>query len=427
MISEIVIIFLLILINGIFSMAEIAFLTSKKSKLEYSAKKGNSTSAKVIEIVHSPSKMLSTIQIAITLISIILGVYSGSTISRELAALFAQIPTISPFANSLSVIIVVIVITFFSLVIGELLPKRIGHTKPEAIARLLVLPMELISKISMPFVWILSESTEFLFGTLGIKKKISENEMEEEIKSLIQEGKNIGVISEFEKGIVEQAFQLGDRKITSLMIHRNDINYLSKTATTEDIIEKISSTNMSVFPVCDGEIDSPLGLIRIKNLLKSKIINSEINIESNIEPVLFFQESASVYKVLDEFKEKKIHYAFVLNEYGTVEGYITLRKILESLINEISEDEESRFVVREDGSVLVDGTTHFYDFLKYFNLIDVITFDEKEFSTLAGYILHKMQKIPSTGDKLKIMNYEIEIIDMDFNKIDKLLVKKNTY
>ncbi|MFT4015560.1 MAG: hemolysin family protein [Agriterribacter sp.] len=418
---EILIILGLILLNGIFSMAEIALVSARKARLESQASKGDKSAKDALELAERPDTFLSTVQIGITLIGILTGIYSGEALKTELIDFLNRYDFIRPYSSVAATTIIVVVVTYFTLVLGELVPKRIGLSRPETIAKLVAKPMSFLSKITYPFVWLLSKSTYLTVKLFNIKPK--DNQVtEEEIKAIISEGTEQGTIEEAEQEIIERVFHLGDRNITSLMTHRNDIVWFDLEKNEEKIKEKIVVEPHSVYPVCDGNIDNIKGVVSIKDLY---IHENTAILKEIMQPTLFVPENNTAYQVLERFKETKIHCCFVVDEYGSLLGMITLNDILEAIVGEIpqvddTEDYEIR--KREDGSYFVDGQLPFYDFLSTFRKTEWMNEGEQEFDTLAGFILHQLERIPRTGDTLEWRGFTFEIADMDGHRIDKVLV-----
>ena len=417
---EIVIIFCLIILNGIFSMAEISLVSARKARLEGQANKGDKKAKEALQLSNHPDTFLSTVQIGITTIGILTGFFSGENIKGDLVVWVSKINFLQPYANGVSTAIVIIVITYLSLVLGELLPKRIGLSNPEAIAKKVAGPMRLLSKFTHPFIWFLSKSTQILATLLNIKT--NDNQVtEEEIKAIISEGTIQGTIEEAEQEIIERIFHLGDRNITSLMTHRSDIIWIDINESVGEIKQKLKEPIHSTYPVCNGNIDEIKGLVYIKEILKTE---SNVPVQNFVKQGLFIPENNSAYTVLEKFKATKLHSAFIINEYGDVEGMITLNDILEAIVGDIPEvdTDDYEIVERADGSFLVDAQISFYDFLSKFEKTEWMHEGDQDFDTLAGFILHELERIPHTGDTLQWKGFHLEIVDMDKHRIDKILV-----
>lgn len=418
--TEILIIFGLILLNGVFSMAEIALVSSRKARLETQAAKGDARAKEALELSNHPDKFLSTVQIGITLIGILTGIFSGDKLTSDVAAFFHQFPLLAPYSNGIATAVVVIVITYFSLVLGELLPKRIGLSNPEKIAKLVAGPMHLVSRITHPFIWLLSKSTSLMTKLFNIKQNDSQV-TEEEIKAIISEGTEQGTIDETEQEIIERVLHLGDRTITSLMTHRSDIIWFEQNDNEVSIKEKILKEPHSIYPICEGDIDNIKGVVSIKDLY---ITNDLTLFKEIMKPAMFVPENNTAYRVLERFKQTQQHSCFIVDEYGSVQGMITLNDILEALVGEMPQAdlEDYEITKRDDGTYLVDAQIPFYDFLSRFEMTDWMNEGEQEFNTLAGFILHKLERIPQTGDTMEWKGFRFEIIDMDALRIDKIMV-----
>ncbi|WP_343701838.1 hemolysin family protein [Chitinophaga sp.] len=418
---EVVIILVLILLNGIFSMAEIALVSARKVRLENAARQGDEKAKAALKLSNNPDTFLSTVQIGITLIGILTGLYSGEQLKEDVRGYISTIPLLAPYSNGIATALLVIVITYLTLVLGELFPKRIGLANPEKIAKALAQPMHLLSRITFPFVWLLSRSTNVLVRISGLKRTSESNVTEEEIKAIISEGTSSGAIEETEQEIIERVFHLGDRNITSLMTHRTDIVWLDVTEEGESYKRKIKASPHSVYPVCEGQIDHIKGILTIKDLYAA---GNLAVLKDVMKKPLFIPDNNTAYQVLEKFKETQIHAAFIVDEYGTFLGMITLNDILEAIVGDMPEtgQDDYNMVKREDGSYLIDAQIPFYDFLSEFDMEDLMAEFEQEFDTLAGFILHHLEHIPQTGEKLEWRNFTFEIVDMDAHRIDKILV-----
>ncbi|WP_346237830.1 hemolysin family protein [Niabella insulamsoli] len=417
---ELLIIALLILLNGVFSMAEIALVSARKARLEAQANKGDKKAKEALNLANHPDHFLSTVQIGITLIGILTGLYSGDKITGDIVLFIEKFPSLAPYSSGIATTLVVILITYFSLVFGELIPKRIGLSSPEKIAKFVAAPMRLVSWITFPFIWLLTKSTGLITRLFNIKTDDSQV-TEEEIKAIINEGTEQGTLEETEQEIIERVFHLSDRNITSLMTHRSDIVWFNTTDTEEMIKEKILRDPHSIYPICEGEIDNIKGVISLKDLYTNK---DSILFKDLMRPALFVPENNTAFKVMEKFKESQLHSCFIVDEYGSVLGMITIKDILEAIVGDMPQhdDDEYEVIKRDDGSFLVDGQLPFYDFLSYFDKTDWMNEGEQEFDTIAGFILHKLKRIPIASDKMEWNGFDFEIIDMDGHRIDKVLV-----
>lgn len=419
--AEIFILLSLIFLNALFTMSEIALVSARKGRLESLANKGDLKAKAALALAENPEKFLSTAQIGITLISILTGVYSGEKFGKDLQPLLERFEPIREYAGTIATGIVVIIVTFLSIIFGELIPKKFGLIRAEKISRIIAGPMDLLSKVMHPFVWLLSSSTNVIFKLFNISKASDSSVTEEEIKAMISEGSEHGAIEEGEKDIIERVFHLGDRSITSLMTHRTDIVWVDVNDTIDTFKTKFSEVVYSTFPVCDGSIDDIKGLIYVKDMVKAE---PGTRLGDITKPALFVPENNKAYQLLEKFKATQIHTCFIVNEYGTLEGMITINDILQAIVGDVPQtgQDEYEIVERNDGSYLVDAQIHFYDFLSYFDKTDWID-EEHEFDTLAGFVLHELEHIPATGESFDWRGFHFEIIDMDGQRIDKILVK----
>jgi putative hemolysin len=411
----------LILLNGLFSMSEIALVSARKARLETQANKGDQRAKEALELANHPDRFLSTVQIGITLIGILTGIYSGEKLKDDFVNFLNQWPALQPYSSGLATTLIVIIITYFSLILGELVPKRLGLSRPEAIAKTMAKPMNLLSLVTYPFIWLLTISSNLIVRLFKIKAD-SNQVTEEEIKAIISEGTEHGAIEEAEQEIIERVFHLGDRNITSLMTHRSDIVWFDVSDNEEKIREKILAEPHTIYPICDGEIDNLKGVVSLKDIY----VSSDITLFKDLmKPALFIPDNNTAYQVMEKFKESKIHSCFIVDEYGSILGLITLNDIMEAIIGDMPQPDDIddyEIIEREDGTYLIDAQIPFYDFLTRFDKAGWINEEELEFDTLAGCILNEIERIPQTGDKIEWRDFTFEIVDMDGHRIDKVLV-----
>ncbi|WP_149243516.1 hemolysin family protein [Dyadobacter sp. 32] len=425
---ELLIILFLVLLNGIFSMSEIALVSSRKSRLESAARNGDTNAKAALKLANSPTRFLSTVQIGITLIGLLTGMYSGDNLTSDLERFISTIPFLSLYSHTIAISTVLVGITYLSLVLGELVPKRLGMANPEAISKFMATPMNLLSKVTAPFIGLLGFSSDLIIRLLNIKQ--SENAVtEEEIKSLIQEGTSGGVFEEIEQEIVHNVFQLGDRKVTSLMTNRQEIVWLDVEDSVEENKAKIIESRHSIYPVCRNTVDEVVGLVYVKDLIAVDLEAQLANLSGVIREPVYLPESNRAYQALEKFKEQKVYYGIIVDEYGGMLGVVTLHDIMDALVGDISEEsgEDSEIVRREDGSFLIDAQIPFDDFVQFFE-INLQEADRKEltgFNTLGGFVLHILEDIPKTGEKFAWKDFGFEVVDMDRSRIDKLLVQQN--
>ena len=422
---EILIILVLVLINRVFAMSEISLGASRKFKLESAKKKGNTGAKTALELSENPTKFLSTVQIGITLIGIMLGVYSGENLTKDVIGFLNNYDILRPYSFEIATGLIVVFITYLSIVLGELLPKRIGMTFPEPIISILAKPMKVLSVITSPFVWLLTFSNNLLLKILGIKNQTDNAISEEEIKSIVRESAQGGEIQDIEHNIVNRVFEFGDRNVDSLITHRSDIVFFSLDDTLQEVKQKINKEKHSAYPVAKGNsLDEILGIVLLKDLF-TPVTEENFDINNFIIEPIYFNENTKAYKVLEIFKKEKLHYGIVIDEYGTTQGIVTMDDVMDALIGESTESnqEEYQITKREDQSWLVDGQYSIIEFAKYFD-INLTDEQHNKFTTVAGLIIHETNEVPKVGDKITIENYVLEVIDKDGQKIDKILVSE---
>lgn len=416
---EIFIILLLILLNGILAMSEIALVSARRSRLETEARNGSKAARTALSLSGEPDRFLSTIQIGITLIGILTGLYSGETFAADFAKVIARWEILAPYSYGIAQAVIVIAVTYLTLIFGELVPKRIGMAKAENVSKAVSRPMKALSIIAAPLVWLLSKSTALVVKAIGLKD--SENKVtEEEIKAIVKEGMDTGEVQAVEHDIVERVFSLGDRDVDSIMTHRSELVWLNINDTADEIMRKVCSDMHDVYPVSGIRPDELVGAIHMKDLF-GNMHRPDFDLESILRPANCLPENQSVYEALEEFKRTNSAYGFIIDEFGEVMGIVTLRDMMEALVGEVpDEDEEADMIQREDGSWLVDGQCSFYNFLEHFDREEL--YRDNEYNTLSGLILDNLKHIPATGEKMAWNGFDFEIIDMDGARIDKVLV-----
>lgn len=402
-------------------MSEAAVVSSRKSKLDADSKKGNKTSKRILEVAESPDNFLSTVQIAITAIGLVTGMYTGDNLIKPFADLISKIGLDIEYSEIIARFIVVLTITYVTLVIGELFPKKLALNNPEKIASVIISPMNFLKKLFYPLVWLLSISTQGLMSLFGIEKK-KNTASEEEIKAIVSDSTEGGEVEEVEKEIVERVFSLGDRDVASLMTHRTEFVWLDIDDNLESVKAKLSQHIHYIYPVADKTLDNIIGVVYLKDLFNK--LDTFNSVKEIMREPQYLHESISVYDALETFKENKIHYALVIDEFGMVVGMVTMNNILESLVGNASEleteDDEDEFIEREDGTFLVGGQYSFYDFLSHFDLEDL--YQDNDFNTLGGLILEQTGTIPKVSEKIMWDRFIFEVVDLDSTRIDKILV-----
>ncbi|MGE5682979.1 MAG: hemolysin family protein [Bacillota bacterium] len=425
-IFEIILIILLGLANGLFAMSEISVISSRKSRLENLARKGSDRARTALELANNPGTLLSTVQIGITAISVIAGAISGATLGASLADVLRTIPAISIYADFLGYTLVVISITYFTLIIGELVPKRIGLNNPEKIAIKVAPLMKILAKFGKPFVFLFNFTTEAALKFLHVRPSSEPAVTEEEIRMLIRQGSKAGIIEKAEQDILESVFRLGDKRVEAFMTPRTKITWLDVNSTKEENVKIIMESGFSNFPVCSEDLDNLLGVVRIKDIFYSGMDLKEFDIQSKMIQPLLIPEGTRALKLLERFKQSRIYIAIIIDEYGGVQGLVTITDLVEEVLGELSaaNSMKSMAVQRKDGSWLVDGMISIDDF-KHILHIDMLPGEEEDdFQTLGGFVMLKLEKVPTEGERFESAGYEFEIMDMDGNRVDKILVSQ---
>ena len=417
--SQIFVILLFIVINGVFVMSEMAVASSRKARLQHRINDGDKRANAALELNQNPNMFLATVQIGITLISVLTGAVGGATFAEPLSQVLARIPILGPYAESVSLGVVVVLITIISIVIGELLPKRLALHNPELFASALAAPMNLISKIFTPLVWMFSRITDALLRILGVKPGTEPPVTEEEIHLLIDQGTQAGVFQESEQDMVEGIFSLGDQRIYSVMTPRTDIVYLDINDTVEEIRQKIAECEFSRFPVRQDSLDTILGIVKARDLLLRSLSGEEIKLKELLKPAFFIPETMFASRALEIFKEKGTELLLVIDEFGGLQGLLTINDILEEIVGQI-EMEEPQATQRQDGSWLLDGMLEVDEFKEIFKL--KILPHEDEYETLSGFVMVSLGRVPQTADQFEWNGLRFEVVDMDGRRVDKVLV-----
>lgn len=420
--GELIIILVLILLNGVFAMSEIALISARKASLLSDAAKGSKSARNALDLQENPDRFLSSVQIGITLIGLLTGMFSGNKIAAICTQWLTDAGLEPGLASGIAQTVIIIIVTFLSIVLGELVPKRIGLNAAEKVAKSVAGPMNIVSKITKPIVWVLSESTNAIVRVLGIKEQESKV-TEEEIKSMIQEGAEDGEVLPVEQDIVERVFTLGDLSVSSIMTLRSDIVWLEKSMTESEVRECIERNIYEEYPVVDHDLDHVVGILRLKDYVIN-IGKGDFCLESMLTQPTFFHEDTNVYKVLEGMKDKKVGRALICDEFGSCCGLITHKDILEALIGDMQDDidVEPDIVERADGDGwLVDGQCMIYDFLSHFDLEEEM--QDYEYSTIAGLIIDELGHLPEVGECVEWNRFSFEIVDMDGPRIDKVIIK----
>ncbi len=424
---EILFIILLILANGVFAMSEMAVVSARKTRLQHWADEGQAQARAALELANSPDRFLSTIQIGITLVGVLAGAFGGATIAEQIGIRIGNYPSLAPYGEAIGLGIVVLCITYLSLIVGELVPKRLALNHAERIASFVARPMKILSTVALPAVRFLEISTRVVLKILRVRPSTEPPVTEEEIKVLIEQGTQAGVFEEAEQDLVESIFRLGDRRITALMTPRLEVVWLDVNAPFEENRRKAIESQFSRFPVGDGSLDNLLGVVKVKTLLAVEPSEIAPDLKSLLKQPLFVPETRSALQVLELFKTSHTHLALIIDEYGAVEGLVTTNDILEAIVGEItatSAQAETYAVQREDGSWLLDGMLAVEDFEEIFPAVVLPPEEKGLYQTLAGFVLRHLGRVPATADHFEWNGLRFEIIDMDGKRVDKILVMK---
>lgn len=418
---EAAVVLALIAANGLFSMAELAIVSSRRARLRHEAEEGDARAATALELAEDPNRFLSTVQVGITLVGTLAGVFGGATIAEHLADALMDVPSLAPYAEGIGLATVVLVVAYLTLVFGELAPKRLALSAPEAIAKRAAGPLRLLSRVAVPLIAVLGWSTESVLRLLGVHEATGTPVTAEEIQALVREGAEAGEIETAEHDIVRRVFRLDDQPARVLMTQRADVVWIDADGEPAEVRRRVLESTHSGFPVCEGSLDKVAGIVQAKDLLGRSLGDGTLDVRALMKPALFVFEGISGLKVLEQFKASATPMAIVVDEYGSVEGLLTLNDLLEALVGDLpdADDSDPRAVRREDGSWLLDGTLTIHEVS---DLPGLPRLPEGEYGTLAGFILMQLGRIPTVGDRFEWEGTTFEVVDMDDNRIDRVLV-----
>ena len=423
--TEIIIIFLLILANGVFALSEMAIVSARKTRLQQKAQTGDKGAQTALDLAQEPNRFLSTVQIGITLIGILTGAFGGATLAEQISDALAGIAWLAPYRDALAVAVVVLAITFLSLVLGELVPKRLALNNAERLASLLAPTMSALSRLARPAVQLLSFSTDVVLRILRVKPSGEPSVTEQEVRQMIYEGTRSGIFEAVEQEIVERVFRLGDRKVSTIMTYRTEVVWLDIDDPIEENLDKIAHSAHSRYPVRQGDMDTILGIVQVKDLYAFIRTGETPNFRSLLKPALFIPEAMTALEVLEKFKQQKEHLALVVDEFGGVTGLVALGDVLQAIVGDIptiEEEAEPQIVRREDGSLLLDGMLSVDELRDILHLERFPEEDEGAYETLGGLLMAQLGRIPSTGDRFTWGELSFEVVDMDGYRVDKVLV-----
>ncbi|MDF5731554.1 MAG: hemolysin family protein [Rhizonema sp. PD38] len=424
-IAEVLIIFLLIFANGLFVMSELAIVSARKVRLQQLANHGDAKARVALALASSPNQFLATVQIGITLLAILSGAYGESVFAKRLTPLLSLVPWLASYKEAIASVLAVLIVTYLTLIIGELVPKRLALNHPEPIASVVAIPMRMLATIAAPIAYLLSISTDAILRLLGVKPSTEPLITEEEIRVLIEQGTEEGTFEEAEQDMVERVFRLGDRPVSSFMTPRPDIIWLDLEDTAEENRQKIMDGGYSRYPVCQGGLDNVLGIIPVTDLLVRSFCNEKLDLTVGLRQPVFVPESTRGLKVLELFKQAVTHMALVVDEYGVIQGLVTLNDVMSEIVGDVPSDDEledPQIVQREDGSWLLDGMLAVDEFFELFHLEHLQSVDRGSYQTLGGFVINHLGRIPGAADHFEWQSMRFEVMDMDGNRVDKVLV-----
>lgn len=418
---EVALIFLLILANGLFALAEIAIVSSKKTRLERLAQQGDEGAKVALDLANSPERFLSTVQVGITLIGVLAGAFGGATLAEPLAEWLAQFEWLRDYSHSLAFGAVVSVITFLSIVVGELVPKRVALSNPETIASVVAKPMRALSKIGDPVVKALSGATSLIVKALGVKSAADAPVTEEEVRIMIALGTKSGEFEPVEQELINRIFKLSDRRVSELMTPKNEILWIDIRDSEKAIRDLVLSKPHAAFPVGDDSLDNIIGVVRAKDILVAMEKGEPLNLRAMMKKPTFFLESLSAFRVFEKLRKIKPQLAIVIDEYGATQGLITLNDILSGITGDLDGETVAPYAIqRDDGSWLIEGLMPIRDFKEQFNIAELPD-EDSGYETLAGFVMHQLGAIPKEGQAFAWNGARFEVVDMDGRRIDKIL------
>jgi putative hemolysin len=419
---EILILLLLIVLNGVFAMSEMAVVSARKARLEQMAVEGNAGARSALELANAPNRFLSTIQIGITLIGVLAGAFGEATIAAQLADVLANLPALAAYSELIALAVVVTLITYLSLVIGELVPKRLALLNPERTASAIAAPMRALSRIASPLVYLLSVSMDAVIWLLGAQPSKEPPVTEEELRLLIRQGVQVGVLEESEEEMLTGVFRLSNRRVSGVMTPRTEIIWLDPEDSPVTIRDKIQSSGHTRFPVCEESLDHILGMVHVRDILVHTMHDTRVDLKTLVEPPVFVPESAPAAKLLEVFKSSGMPMAMVINEYGGLEGLVTIQDLLVEIVGEV-ELEEQQIARLKDGSWSLAGMLPIDEFKELFEIRKLPGEDKGQYQTLSGFVMMYLGRIPQVGDDFEWGGFHVEVLDMDGRRVDRVLVR----
>jgi putative hemolysin len=428
--TEVLLVLLLLVVNGVFAMSEIAVVSSRKARLQQRAEGGNAGARRALELAEKPERFLATVQVGITLVGTLAGAFGGAAIAEPLADSMERNATLAPYADALAFGIVVVGITYFSLIIGELVPKQIGLNNPERVASAVAGPMHLLSRVAAPLVWLLTSSTQGVLRLLRIRAPEGSPVTEAEISVLMEQGTQAGVFEEEEQDLVERVFWLGDQRAVGVMTPRHRIVWLDVNAPFAENRERMIRHHFSRYLLCEGALDRVLGIVEVKHLWSAELAGEPVeDLRRFLKAPHYIPESTRALRILEKFRESGTHMAVVVDEYGGMEGLVTLNDILEEIAGSMTHDgpgaTTAPVIRRDDGTWLVDGSLSIEEFRELLDLEDR-RHESREYQTVGGFVFTRIGHVPAPGEHFMDAGHRIEVMDMDGNRVDKILVTPAT-
>ena len=424
---DIGILIVLLIANGFLSMAEMAIVSSRRPRLQSLAADGKPGAVRALALAEHPGDFLSTVQIGITAIGIFTGAFSGATLSLPVADLIGRVPALAPYAQPLAVFLVVLLTTYLSLIIAELTPKRIALNNAEELASFVAGPMTFLARLAHPLVMLLNRSSEWLARALGVRPSDAPAVTDEEVRIMLQQGASLGIFEPIEEEIVTQVFRLSDRRASAIMTPRTDIDWIEVGQSEQEIRDLIMESSHSRFPLAQASLDHVVGVVFVRDLLLQRMADTAADLQSIARPALFLPESMTALDVIESMRESRSHMALIINEYGGLEGLVTINDIVEAILGTVEQlgpEDEAEIVEREDGSWLIDGMLSVDEFQEHFHLPELPARDDLDYQTVGGMIMAILERVPAVGSHVRVDGLRLEVVDMDGRRVDKVLVQK---
>lgn len=426
-IIDVGVLLILLIANGFLSMAEMAVVSSRRPRLQTMATEGKPGAARALALAEAPGDLLSTVQIGITAIGIFTGIFSGARLAEPVAGLLRNLPFVVNYATPLAIFLVVLITTYLSLIVAELTPKRVALSRPEEIAALVAPPMDMLAKIARPLVFVLDRSSEGLARILGVRPSDAPAVTDEEVRIMLQQGAQMGIFEPIEEEIVTQVFRLSDRRASAIMTPRTEIDWLDVTEGVEAVHALLRESGHSRFPLAEGSLDHVIGIVFVRDLLLQQMEGAKVDPHAVVRPALFLPESMTALDVVEQMRASRSHMALIINEYGGLEGLVTISDVVEAILGAVETpgvEAEPEIVQRSDGSWLVNGMWSVDEFQEQFGLKDLPARDDLDYQTVGGMIMAVLEQVPSVGSHIEIDGYKLEVVDMDGRRVDKVLVQK---